>query len=79
LGSRQTHEDRKRRLLEAGVLESALDRILAPCGLDIGARTPEETAVSVLAEIIGRSTGRVGNPLSETDGRIHPPRRVPAG
>lgn len=71
LGSRRTHRERRRRLLDAGVSEADLERIAAPCGLDIGARTPEETAISVLAEIIGRSTGRLGEPLSETSGPIH--------
>lgn len=78
LGSRKTHEDRRRRLLEAGVEKRELERISAPCGLDIGARTPEETAISVLAEIIGSSTGRYGEPLSATAGSIHPPPRRPA-
>jgi xanthine dehydrogenase accessory factor len=66
-------------LLAAGVSEPELERIQAPCGLDIGARTPEETAISVLAEIIANSTGRQGEPLSETSGRIHSPKHVPAG
>jgi xanthine dehydrogenase accessory factor len=77
LGSRKTHEDRRQRLLEAGVEESALDRIAAPCGLDIGARTPEETAVSIFAEVIAVSAGRGGQRLAETSGRIHPPRQIP--
>ena len=78
LGSRQTHADRMGRLREAGTAEDALKRIAAPCGLDIGARTPEETAVSIMAEVIARSAGRSGQPLSETSGRIHPPRQAPA-
>jgi xanthine dehydrogenase accessory factor len=78
LGSRQTHEDRVRRLLAAGVGEADLERIASPCGLDIGARTPEEAAVSVVAEILARTAGRSGRPLSETAGRIHADRPVPA-
>lgn len=78
LGSRQTHSDRTARLRDAGVDDDALSRIAAPCGLDIGARTPEETAVSIMAEVIARAAARSGQPLSETSGRIHPPRRVPA-
>lgn len=71
LGSRRTHDDRTRRLLAAGVDEDALARIASPCGLDIGARTPEEAAVSVVGEILARAAGRSGRPLSETNGRIH--------
>jgi xanthine dehydrogenase accessory factor len=78
LGSRKTHADRVRRLLDHGVTQEQLARVAAPCGLDIGARTPEETAVSILAEVIGRSAGRRGEPLSESSGAIHPARRVPA-
>jgi xanthine dehydrogenase accessory factor len=78
LGSRQTHEDRVRRLLAAGVEPAALERVAAPCGLDIGARTPEETAVSVLAEVVARTAGGSGRPLSATSGAIHSPRPVGA-
>jgi xanthine dehydrogenase accessory factor len=78
LGSRNTHQDRRRRLLDAGVAAEDIDRIAAPCGLDIGARTPDETAISVLAEVIARSTGRRGGPLAQASGRIHSPRSVPA-
>ena len=58
MGCRRTHAERVERLREAGVDEAGLDRVMAPIGLDIGARTPEETAIAVCAEIIARRTGR---------------------
>ncbi len=70
LGSRQTADDRRDRLRLAGVKDTSLERILSPCGLDVGAATPAETAVSVLAEIISRRAGRRGEPLIETTGSI---------
>jgi xanthine dehydrogenase accessory factor len=71
MGSRRTHEDRLSRLREAGLSDSELARLSSPIGLDLGARTPEETAVSIAAEIIARRWGGGGRPLTETDGRIH--------
>jgi xanthine dehydrogenase accessory factor len=71
LGSRKTTADRERRLLDAGVSEADLARIHAPCGLDIGSRTAEETAVSVLAEIIADRAQRAARPLRQTNGPIH--------
>ncbi len=71
MGSRRTHAERVERLREAGVDPQALARLRAPIGLDLGARTPEETAVSVCAEIIACRTGRAGAPLAATDGPIH--------
>jgi len=72
LGSRRTHEERLERLRERGISEEALARISAPCGLDIGARTPAETAISVLAEILALRAHRSGERLAETRGPIHP-------
>ena len=71
LGSRKTQARRVARLRDAGVDEEAIARIHAPCGLDIGARTPPETVVSILAEVIAVRTGRAGESLRETSGPIH--------
>jgi xanthine dehydrogenase accessory factor len=71
MGSRRTHTDRVRRLREEGVDDATLDRVMAPIGLDLGARTPEETAVSICAEIIALRTGRKASSLREADGPIH--------
>jgi xanthine dehydrogenase accessory factor len=73
MGSRRTHADRVRRLVEAGVDGSALERVMAPIGLDLGARTPEETAISICAEIIALRTGRSAPSLRDRDGPIHAP------
>jgi xanthine dehydrogenase accessory factor len=71
MGSRQTHHDRVARLRDLGIGESALRRLASPIGLDLGARTPEETAVSIAAEIIARRWGGGGRPLADVDGQIH--------
>lgn len=71
MGSRRTHEDRMTRLREAGLTEEELSRLASPIGLDLGARTPEETAVSIAAEIISLRWGGEGKRLTEVAGRIH--------
>jgi xanthine dehydrogenase accessory factor len=72
MGSRRTHDDRLRRLVEAGTDEKAISkRLMSPIGLDIGARTPEETAVSICAEIIASRTGRATPSLRDAGGPIH--------
>lgn len=71
MGSRRTHADRLARLREAGVDEAALARLRSPIGLDLGARTPQETAVSIAAELVLERHGGSGRRLSDTDGPIH--------
>lgn len=71
MGSRRTHDDRTARLRAAGLTESELSRLASPIGLDLGARTPQETAVSIAAEIIARRWGGTGEPLRARHGRIH--------
>jgi xanthine dehydrogenase accessory factor len=71
MGSRRTHGDRISRLRDLGMTEEELARLSAPIGLDIGARTPEETAVSVAAEIVSARWGGSGRPLSRVAGPIH--------
>ncbi len=71
MGSRRTHEDRLDRLRAAGLGDAELSRLSSPIGLDLGGRTPEETAVSIAAEIIATRWGGAGRPLSDVSGRIH--------
>ncbi len=71
MGSRKTHENRSNRLREAGVNDEDFLRIMSPIGSDIGARTPEETAISICAEIIALRTGREAHSLKQGAGPIH--------
>jgi len=71
MGSRRTHDDRTVRLIDAGVTEDELARLRSPIGLDLGGRTPEETAISIVAEIIALRTGRIVPALRDTEGPIH--------
>jgi xanthine dehydrogenase accessory factor len=71
LGSRRAQAARRERLLEAGLDESALARLSGPSGLDLGASTPAETALSILAEAVAVRAGRSGGRLADSSGRIH--------
>jgi xanthine dehydrogenase accessory factor len=72
MGSRKTHDKRMERLADAGITDPAdLGRLMSPIGLDLGARAPEETAVSICAEIIARRTGRATPSLRDSSGPIH--------
>jgi xanthine dehydrogenase accessory factor len=70
LGSRHTQETRRRRLRAAGITENELARLHGPLGLDLGAASPAETAVSVVAEVLAVRRGRSGGPLAAAAGRI---------
>jgi xanthine dehydrogenase accessory factor len=78
MGSRRTTLEREGRLREAGVDDSGLARVMAPIGLDVGARTPEETAVAICAEIIVSRTGRAAPSLRDAEGPIHRDATAPA-
>jgi xanthine dehydrogenase accessory factor len=71
IGSRRTQAKRRDQLLDAGVTEEQLERLHGPAGLDIGAATPQETAISILAEIIALRAGKTGGPLRDATGAIH--------
>ena len=71
LGARRNQERRRALLLEEGISEEEIDRLAGPTGLDVGAETPAETAVSILAEILAVRSGRTGGRLKEWKGRIH--------
>ena len=70
LGSRRTQLARRTHLADVGVREADIARMHGPTGLDLGARSPAETAVSIVAEVIAVRSGRTGNPLTSTTGRI---------
>jgi xanthine dehydrogenase accessory factor len=73
MGSRRTHDDRLTRLREAGLTDAELARLASPIGLNLGARTPEETAISIAAEVIALRWGGGGERLTDLTGRIHLP------
>ena len=71
IGGRRNQERKRERLRESGVVEEAIERISGPCGLDVGADTVPETALSILAEALAARNGRAGGPLSSSTQRIH--------
>src|SRR5205814_3619249 len=71
MGSRRAQERRRERLVAAGITDEELERLAAPIGLDIGAVTPEETALSIVGELIAARRGREGGRLTHARGRIH--------
>jgi xanthine dehydrogenase accessory factor len=72
MGSRRTHLERQAQLRAVGVTDEELARLHSPIGLHLGARTPEETAIAIAAEIVQVRSGGSGRPLSEMEGPIHP-------
>ena len=70
LGSRHTQTERRARLQAAGVDDATMERYHGPTGLDLGARTPAETAVSIVAEVLAERSGRPAAPLEQTTGRV---------
>lgn len=77
MGSRRTHDDRARRLAEAGVTDAETERLRSPIGLALGGRTPEETALSILAEIVMVRSGGRGEALRDATGPVHPALSTP--
>jgi xanthine dehydrogenase accessory factor len=71
MGSRRAQAKRRERLVAAGITDTQLERIAAPIGLDLGGMSAEETAVSIMAELIAVRNGREGGRLSASKGRIH--------
>ncbi len=71
MGSRRAQAQRRERLLAAGLDEELLERVAAPIGLDLGAVSPEETALSIMSEVVAVRNGREGGRLSHSGGRIH--------
>ena len=71
MGSRRAQQRRRERLLDLGLEEELIDRLAAPIGLDLGATSPEETAISIMAEVVAVRNGREGGRLSDAAGRIH--------
>jgi xanthine dehydrogenase accessory factor len=70
IGSRKTHAERFERMAKWGVSAEDLQRVYAPVGLDLGGRSPEETALSIMAEVVAARNGRTGASLRNTQGRI---------
>jgi xanthine dehydrogenase accessory factor len=71
MGSRRAQEKRRERLLAKGIDDADLERVCAPIGLDLGALTAEETALSIIGEIVAMRHGRTGGRLAHASGRIH--------